>query len=86
VIQVEGSYAFQALSPSIINTVMPTPPRIHVALSPISQLHVGNFGTCSHSGPKFDKLISLSEEVAVPGFGISSIRDRMKRFVGASAT
>ncbi|MGD0682049.1 MAG: hypothetical protein ABR990_08360 [Terracidiphilus sp.] len=62
---------------------MSTPPRIRVAPFPIGQLHVGNTGTRSHSGPKFDKLNPLLEVGAVLGFGIPGIRDHIKRFVGA---
>jgi hypothetical protein len=48
--------------------------------------HVGDVClalTGSHSGPDFDKLISLIEEGAVPGIGIPSVRDCFDRFVGA---
>lgn len=56
---------------------MTTPSRVRFAASPTGHVHVGNTRTGSHSGPKFDKLIPLIEEVAVPGFGIPSIRDRI---------
>jgi glutamyl-tRNA synthetase/nondiscriminating glutamyl-tRNA synthetase len=39
--------------------------------------------TGAHSGPEFDKLISLIEEGAALGLGISSVRERIERFLGA---
>jgi len=65
---------------------MPTPPRIRVTPSSTGILFADDALTGSHSGPEFDKLIPLSEEVAVAGFGIHSVRDRIERFVGACAS
>ena len=39
--------------------------------------------TGAHSGPEFDKLIPLIEEGAALGLGISSVRERIERFLGA---
>jgi hypothetical protein len=45
-----------------------------------------NVLTGSHTGPKFDKLIPLIEEVAVPGFRVPYILDHIVRFAGACAS
>jgi glutamyl-tRNA synthetase/nondiscriminating glutamyl-tRNA synthetase len=38
--------------------------------------------TGAHSGPEFDKLLPLIEEGAALGLGVSSVRERIERFVG----
>jgi len=38
--------------------------------------------TGTHSGPEFDKLLPLIEDGAALGLGVSSIRERVERFVG----
>jgi len=65
---------------------MPTPPRIRVTASSTGMLFADNALPGSHTGPEFDKLIPLIEEVAVPGLGIPSVPDRIQRFVGACAS
>jgi glutamyl/glutaminyl-tRNA synthetase len=38
--------------------------------------------TGAHSGPLFDKLIPLIEDAAALGLGVTSVRERIERFVG----
>jgi glutamyl-tRNA synthetase/nondiscriminating glutamyl-tRNA synthetase len=38
--------------------------------------------TGAHSGPEFDKLLPLIEDGAALGLGVSSVRERIERFVG----
>jgi hypothetical protein len=82
-ILVEGCSALLVFPPSITKTVVTTLSRVRFASFPTSLLHVGNTRSGIHSGPKFDKLIPLIEEVIVLCFSIPIIRDRISRFVGA---